>query len=119
MTKEEAMQKYVEGLGEIIETMSFTDDVQSFVNSLENVNINLDDLELLAPGMKEKAMSHPNSPFNSRTNSPLHGSSGSENEEQVLQTKPKKKQFFTIFLLKAFNKWSCCGSFYKWSSCCG
>ena len=80
------MQKYVEGVGEIIETMSFTENVQSFVNSLDNVNINLDDLELLAPGMKEKALSHPNSPFSSRTNSPQHGSSSSLSESGIVQS---------------------------------
>ncbi|XP_073822690.1 uncharacterized protein [Musca autumnalis] len=74
LTKEQAMQKYVEGLQEIIETMSFTENVQNFVGSLQGLeNINLDELEMIAPGMKSLAESHPNSPFNSRTNSPQHG----------------------------------------------
>ncbi|XP_061402037.1 acyl-CoA-binding domain-containing protein 5 [Musca vetustissima] len=76
LTKEQAMQKYVEGLQEIIETMSFTENVQNFVGSLQGLeNINLDELEMIAPGMKKLAESHPNSPFNSRTNSPQHGAS--------------------------------------------
>ncbi|KAM8716599.1 hypothetical protein ACLKA7_003474 [Drosophila subpalustris] len=76
LTKEQAMQLYVEGLQEIIETMSFTENVQNFVGSLDGLtNINLDELELISPGMKELAESHPNSPFHSRTNSPQHGSS--------------------------------------------
>lgn len=76
LTKEQAMQRYVEGLQEIIETMSFTENVQNFVGSLDGLsNINLDELELISPGMKELAESHPNSPFHSRTNSPQHGSS--------------------------------------------
>ncbi|KAI9585218.1 acyl-CoA-binding domain-containing protein 5 [Glossina fuscipes] len=76
LSKEEAMQKYVQDLQEIIETMSFTENVQNFVGSLSGLeNINLDELDIIAPGMKELAESHPNSPFNSRTNSPHHGRS--------------------------------------------
>ncbi|EDW57857.1 acyl-CoA-binding domain-containing protein 5 [Drosophila virilis] len=76
LSKEQAMQRYVESLQEIIETMSFTENVQNFVGSLEGLtNINLDELELISPGMRELAESHPNSPFHSRTNSPQHGSS--------------------------------------------
>lgn len=76
LSKEQAMQQYVEGLQEIIETMSFTENVQNFVGSLQGLeNINLDELEMIAPGMKQLAESHPSSPFHSRTNSPQHGSS--------------------------------------------
>ncbi|KAH8412872.1 hypothetical protein KR009_006385 [Drosophila setifemur] len=78
LSKEQAMQRYVESLKEIIETMSFTENVQNFVGSLDGLgNINLDELELVSPGMRELAESHPNSPFHSRTNSPQHGSSSS------------------------------------------
>uniref|UniRef100_T1P8W2 Uncharacterized protein n=1 Tax=Musca domestica TaxID=7370 RepID=T1P8W2_MUSDO len=56
--------------------MSFTENVQNFVGSLQGLeNINLDELEIIAPGMKKLAESHPSSPFNSRTNSPQHGAS--------------------------------------------
>ncbi|XP_037957270.1 acyl-CoA-binding domain-containing protein 5 [Teleopsis dalmanni] len=83
LTKEEAMNRYVDSLREIIDTMSFTVNVQDFVGSLSDLdNINLDELEMVAPGMRELAESHPNSPFNSRTNSPQHGvstNSGSTN----------------------------------------
>uniref|UniRef100_A0A1A9W5K6 ACB domain-containing protein n=1 Tax=Glossina brevipalpis TaxID=37001 RepID=A0A1A9W5K6_9MUSC len=76
LSREQAMQEYVKGLQEIIETMSFTENVQNFVGSLSGLeNINLDELDIIAPGMKELAESHPNSPFNSRTNSPQHGRS--------------------------------------------
>lgn len=75
LTKEQAMQNYVEGLQEIIETMSFTENVQDFVGSLQGLeNMNLDELGMIAPRMRELAESHPNSPFNSRTNSPQRGS---------------------------------------------
>uniref|UniRef100_A0A1A9ZFA7 ACB domain-containing protein n=1 Tax=Glossina pallidipes TaxID=7398 RepID=A0A1A9ZFA7_GLOPL len=80
LSKEEAMEKYVQDLQEIIETMSFTENVQNFVGSLSGLeNINLDELDIIAPGMKELAESHPNSPFNSRTNSPQHGRSNNVN----------------------------------------
>eukprot|EP00099_Drosophila_melanogaster_P017782 NP_608729.1 uncharacterized protein Dmel_CG8814 [Drosophila melanogaster] len=92
LTKEEAMQRYVESLQEIIETMSFTENVQNFVGSLDSLgNISLDELELVSPGMKELAESHPNSPFHSRTNSPQHGSSCNgepEPEPQATSTAP-------------------------------
>ncbi|KAH8404767.1 hypothetical protein KR222_000523 [Zaprionus bogoriensis] len=76
LSKEQAMQRYVESLQEIIETMSFTENVQNFVGKLDDLgSINLDELELVSPGMRELAESHPSSPFNSRTNSPQHGAS--------------------------------------------
>lgn len=89
LTKEQAMKQYVEALQEIIETMSFTENVQDFVGSLQGLeNINLDELEMIAPGMKQLAESHPNSPFNSRTNSPHHGSSSNiVIPEEVCNTK--------------------------------
>ncbi|XP_020810173.1 acyl-CoA-binding domain-containing protein 5 [Drosophila serrata] len=96
MTKEQAMQRYVESLQEIIETMSFTENVQNFVGSLDSLgNINLDELELVSPGMRELAESHPNSPFHSRTNSPQHGSScngESELEEAPMATSETIKE---------------------------
>ncbi|XP_017474076.1 PREDICTED: acyl-CoA-binding domain-containing protein 5 [Rhagoletis zephyria] len=87
LTKHQAMERYVENLREIIETMSFTENVQNFVGSISGLdNINLDELDMVAPGMRELAESHPNSPFNSRTNSPQHGASvnGSSGEEDDL-----------------------------------
>lgn len=84
LTKEEAMEKYVESLQEIIETMSFTENVQNFVGSLQGLeNINLDELEIIAPRMRELAESHPNSPFNSRTNSPQHSNTNEIGDEEV------------------------------------
>ncbi|XP_017047402.1 acyl-CoA-binding domain-containing protein 5 [Drosophila ficusphila] len=90
LSKEQAMQRYVESLQEIIETMSFTENVQNFVGSLDGLgNISLDELELVSPGMRELAESHPNSPFHSRTNSPQHGSScNGEEEEEVAAAAP-------------------------------
>ncbi|XP_067621045.1 acyl-CoA-binding domain-containing protein 5 [Eurosta solidaginis] len=87
LTKQQAMERYVDSLREIIETMSFTENVQNFVGSISGLdNINLDELDMVVPGMRELAESHPNSPFNSRTNSPQHGASlhGSSGEEDDL-----------------------------------
>uniref|UniRef100_A0A0A1X105 Acyl-CoA-binding domain-containing protein 5 n=1 Tax=Zeugodacus cucurbitae TaxID=28588 RepID=A0A0A1X105_ZEUCU len=89
LTKQQAMERYVHNLREIIETMSFTENVQNFVGSISTLdNINLEELDMVAPGMRELAESHPNSPFNSRTNSPQHGASlnGSSGDEDELAT---------------------------------
>ncbi|XP_039948984.1 acyl-CoA-binding domain-containing protein 5 [Bactrocera tryoni] len=89
LEKHQAMERYVNNLREIIETMSFTENVQNFVGSISGLdNINLEELDKVAPGMRELAESHPNSPFNSRTNSPQHGVSlnGSSGEEDELPT---------------------------------
>ncbi|XP_054743585.1 acyl-CoA-binding domain-containing protein 5 [Anastrepha obliqua] len=89
LTKQQAMERYVDSLREIIETMSFTENVQNFVGSISGLdNINLDELDMVVPGMRELAESHPNSPFNSRTNSPQHGASvnNSSGEEDDLHS---------------------------------
>lgn len=76
MSKERAMQLYVDELKKIIETMSYTENVANFVGSINELdNVNFDDLETVAPEIMKKAKSHPNSPFASRGNSPRHGSS--------------------------------------------
>uniref|UniRef100_A0AAG5CRK2 ACB domain-containing protein n=1 Tax=Anopheles atroparvus TaxID=41427 RepID=A0AAG5CRK2_ANOAO len=72
MPKEVAMQKYVDELKKIVETMSYTDNVANFMeysmSDLDNVNVN--DLELVAPEAIKKVRSRPNSPFASREASP-------------------------------------------------
>lgn len=73
LSQQQAMEQYVDCLQRIIETMSYTENVQTFIGSLSDLeNINLDELEKVSPGMKELAESHPNSPFNTRQNSPQH-----------------------------------------------
>ncbi|XP_058057399.1 acyl-CoA-binding domain-containing protein 5A [Anopheles bellator] len=73
MPKEVAMQKYVDELKKIVETMSYTDNVANFMeynmSDLDNVNIN--DLEMVAPEAIKKARSRPNSPLASREASPV------------------------------------------------
>ncbi|XP_055912019.1 acyl-CoA-binding domain-containing protein 5 isoform X2 [Eupeodes corollae] len=74
LPKERAMQLYVDELRKIIETMSYTENVANFMGSVSELDsINLDDLEAVAPGIMKVARSHPNSPFNSRCNSPEPG----------------------------------------------
>uniref|UniRef100_A0A182JXK8 Actin-related protein 5 n=1 Tax=Anopheles christyi TaxID=43041 RepID=A0A182JXK8_9DIPT len=72
MEKEVAMQKYVDELKKIVETMSYTDNVANFmeynVSDLDNVSIQ--DLEMVAPDAIKKVRSRPNSPFASREASP-------------------------------------------------
>jgi len=87
-TKEEAMEKYVNELRQIIETMSFTENVQNFVGSIDGLdNINLDEIDLISPGLRELAESHPDSPFNSRTNSPNHNAYNIKDNLQANYTK--------------------------------
>lgn len=72
LPREEAMKRYVEELRKIIETMSYTDNVAQFMGSINELdNIDVSDLEAVAPEAIQKARSHPNSPFASRESSPV------------------------------------------------
>lgn len=66
MPKEKAMQSYVDELKKIVETMSFTENVADFYESLSELdNVSVEDLELVAPEfMRSKSQS--NSPFHER-----------------------------------------------------
>lgn len=71
MTKEQAMQNYVDELRKIVETMSFTENVANFVGSISEIeNIDVNDLDLVAPEAMKHARSRPGSPFASRDTSP-------------------------------------------------
>ncbi|XP_053680379.1 acyl-CoA-binding domain-containing protein 5 [Anopheles nili] len=72
MPKEVAMQKYVDELKKIVETMSYTDNVANFMEySMSDLdNVSLTDLEMVAPEAIKKVRSRPNSPFASREASP-------------------------------------------------
>lgn len=77
MSKEKAMQLYVDELRQIIETMSFNENVADFVGSLGQLEkVDFGDLETVAPEAPiiKMAHTHPDSPYISRTNSPSHGS---------------------------------------------
>lgn len=85
------MQLYVDELKKIIETMSYTENVANFMDSISELDgVNVDDLEAVAPEIMQKARSNPNSPFASRNTSPtrppaymngyMNGDSGISNE---------------------------------------
>lgn len=72
MPKEEAMELYVIDLQKIVETMSYTVNVANFMDTLQGMdNITVEDLELVAPEFISKIRADPNSPFNSREQSPM------------------------------------------------
>ncbi|XP_034242775.1 acyl-CoA-binding domain-containing protein 5 isoform X2 [Thrips palmi] len=70
MPAEEAMKNYVDELRQIVETMSYTDNVAKFMGSLDSVYeaIPASDLELLLGPTLERMRSMPGSPL---SNSPL------------------------------------------------
>lgn len=64
MSKERAMEYYVDELKKIIETMSYTDNVADFMGSVNELDgVDVDDLEAVAPDAMKKVRSNPNSPF--------------------------------------------------------
>lgn len=64
MTKERAMESYVDELKKIIETMSYTDNVADFMGSINELDgVDVDDLAAVAPEAMKKVRSNPNSPF--------------------------------------------------------
>lgn len=67
MSKERAMELYVDELKKIIETMSYTDNVAEFMGSISELDgVDVDDLEAVAPEAIKKVKSQPNSPFGNR-----------------------------------------------------
>lgn len=64
MPTERAMELYVEELNKIIETMSYTENVADFMESISDSNgIDVDDLEALAPKAIRNTRSNSSSPF--------------------------------------------------------
>lgn len=106
MPAEEAMKNYVDELRQIVETMSYTDNVAKFMGSLDSVYeaIPASDLELLLGPTLERMRSMPgsplsNSPLGSRETSPTRagksapissslGSSPASSESASPQTHP-------------------------------
>lgn len=83
MPREMAMQKYVDELKKIVETMSYTDNVANFLeygnggvngNDSSDSGVSLNDLEMVAPEAIQKVRSRPNSPIASRDTSPARSS---------------------------------------------
>lgn len=68
MSKEQAMELYVDELKKIIETMSYTDNVAEFMGSISELDgVDVNDLEAVAPDAIKKVKSQPNSPFGKLT----------------------------------------------------
>lgn len=68
MPRERAMELYVDELKKIIETMSYTDNVAEFMDSVSELDgVDVDDLEAVAPEAIKKVRSQPNSPFGNET----------------------------------------------------
>lgn len=64
MPRERAMELYVDELKKIIETMSYTENVAEFMDSVSELDgIDVEDLEAVAPEAIKKVRSQPNSPF--------------------------------------------------------
>lgn len=75
MTRDEAMKAYVEELHKIVETMSYSSDVASFLSvESEDAPFNTD-LELVAGDVLARVRSHHNTPTGSGASSPTRGSS--------------------------------------------
>ncbi|XP_062534988.1 acyl-CoA-binding domain-containing protein 5 [Armigeres subalbatus] len=73
MPREVAMQKYVDELKKIVETMSYTENVANFMEYStvdQDSGVNISDLEMVAPEAIQKVRSRPNSPLASRDTSP-------------------------------------------------
>lgn len=77
MPKEVAMQKYVDELKKIVETMSYTENVANFMEYSmgdQDSGVSISDLEMVAPEAIQKVRSRPNSPLASRDTSPARAS---------------------------------------------
>lgn len=71
LPREKAMEGYVEELRKIVETMSYSENVADFYGSIQELdNVNLSDLQLIAPAAIQKEISNPDSPLHSRETSP-------------------------------------------------
>ncbi|XP_029176243.1 acyl-CoA-binding domain-containing protein 5-B [Nylanderia fulva] len=95
MSRLEAMNNYVEELTRIVETMSYTDNVATFLGSLDSFyeSVPAEDLELLVGPVLERIRSQPGSPLSgsplaSRETSPHRVCSTSRHITSSLETSP-------------------------------
>lgn len=65
MSRQEAMNNYVDELKKIVETMSYTDNVANFLGSLDSFyeSVPSEDLEMLVGPVIERMRSQPGSPL--------------------------------------------------------
>ncbi|XP_077268991.1 uncharacterized protein LOC143900999 isoform X1 [Temnothorax americanus] len=95
MGRTEAMNNYVEELKKIVETMSYTDNVATFLGSLDSFyeSVPAEDLELLVGPVLERIRSQPGSPLSgsplaSRETSPHRVMNASRHITSSLETSP-------------------------------
>ncbi|XP_032684416.1 acyl-CoA-binding domain-containing protein 4 isoform X1 [Odontomachus brunneus] len=95
MSRTEAMNNYVEELKRIVETMSYTDNVATFLGSLDSFyeSVPSEDLELLVGPVLERMRSQPGSPLSgsplaSRETSPHRVCNASRHITSSLETSP-------------------------------
>ncbi|XP_011700100.1 PREDICTED: acyl-CoA-binding domain-containing protein 4 [Wasmannia auropunctata] len=95
MSRTEAMNNYVEELKKIVETMSYTDNVATFLGSLDSFyeSVPAEDLELLVGPVLERIRSQPGSPLSgsplvSRETSPHRVMNASRHITSSLETSP-------------------------------
>jgi acyl-CoA-binding protein len=66
LPREKAMESYVNELRQIVETMSYTQNVADFYNSLNEFDMKIEDIELIAPDVV-RSKSEQNSPLHERS----------------------------------------------------
>ncbi|CAD6233432.1 GSCOCG00007190001-RA-CDS [Cotesia congregata] len=95
MSRQEAMNNYVEELKKIVETMSYTDNVANFLGSLDSFyeSVPSEDLEMLVGPVIERMRSQPGSPLSgsplgSRETSPQRVRNSSRHITSSLETSP-------------------------------
>lgn len=95
MSRTEAMNNYVDELKKIVETMSYTDNVATFLGSLNSFyeSVPAEDLELLVGPVLERIRSQPDSPLSgsplaSRETSPHRVRNTSRHITSSLETSP-------------------------------
>lgn len=66
LPREKAMESYVHELKQIVETMSYTQNVADFYNSLNQFEMRIEDIELIAPEVV-RSKSEQNSPLHDRS----------------------------------------------------
>ncbi|XP_011301720.1 acyl-CoA-binding domain-containing protein 4 [Fopius arisanus] len=95
MSRQEAMNNYVDELKKIVETMSYTDNVATFLGSLDAFyeSVPAEDLELLVGPVIERMRSQPGSPLSgsplgSRETSPQRVRNPSRHITSSLETSP-------------------------------
>ncbi|KAK0078217.1 hypothetical protein PV325_002826 [Microctonus aethiopoides] len=95
MSRQEAMNNYVDELKKIVETMSYTDNVANFLGSLDSFyeNVPAEDLEMLVGPVLERMRSQPGSPLSgsplgSRETSPQRVRNTARHITSSLETSP-------------------------------